>query len=261
MQASAAASNHLRATPDLIAPSLARSGAAGSQYSLNNGIGINSNLLSGSKLSSSGLNIHLLQQQLQQQQSQSTLTVSNNIIAHSVNPSLQELQTICGSNAAAAGIGVANINGSSAGLGGIVASGNRVETHLLNSIHQLPHIATNSVTSVGQLPLQINVANNVNPEQLKSLLPAYRQAPDYNTAVQIKYGGPVVQVGDHASSEALYENQRKVSVDVRNFCEASQLFKFIIDVVYVCIVRIKYSEVKVFFSFVFYEARGANLSE
>ncbi|ODM99807.1 Tyrosine-protein phosphatase non-receptor type 14 [Orchesella cincta] len=189
----------LRATPDLIAPSLARS-VAGSQYSLNSSA-VNSNLLNGRNLSSSGLNLHLLQQQLHQ--TQAAIAATN---SHCVNPSLQELSAACG--------------GTSSNLvhnGSIGTVSSLAETSIVNAIHSahLPNVASSSLTNVGSLPLQINVANNVDHGQLKALLPAYRQAPDYNTAVQIKYGGPVIQslpVGD-ASQEALYENQRKVSID------------------------------------------------
>jgi len=189
----------LRATPDLIAPSLARS-VAGSQYSLNN------SALNGRNLSSSGLNLHLLQQQLHQTQAAIAATNSS----HSVNPSLQELS--------AATYGGTSSNRVPNGSVGTVSS--LAETSLVNvnAIHpaQLPNVSSSSLTNLGSLPLQINVANNVDHGQLKALLPAYRQAPDYNTAVQIKYGGPVIQslsVGE-SSQEALYENQRKVSIDV-----------------------------------------------
>lgn len=200
----------LRATPDLIAPtSLARS-VAGSQYSLNNNA-INTSLLSGGNLSSSGLNLHLLQQQLHQQLStQTPINVSAN---HSVNPSQQELHSTSshGGNPGA-NISVTNINGPSAGGGiGIGALGNRlVDTSLVNQLSLLPNVSATNVAGLGSHPLQVN---SVDADQLKSLLPAYRQAPDYNTAVQIKYGA-VVPVAE-SSSEALYENQRKVSVDVR----------------------------------------------
>lgn len=177
----------LRATPDLIAPSLARS-VAGSQYSLNNNAIINtSSLFSGGNLSSSGLNLHLLQQQLHQQQQQTQAAAIS--ASHSVNPSLQELTSSFGSTSGGAGV-----------KGGIGASSTRLDTSSLLNQH-LPNV------SIGSLPLQNSSAEQ---DQLKSMLPAYRQAPDYTTAVQIKYGA----VGD-SSSEALYENQRKVSVDVR----------------------------------------------
>lgn len=199
----------LRATPDLIAPtSLARS-VAGSQYSLNNNAINTSSLLSGGNLSSSGLNLHLLQQQLHQQLS--TQTPINVTANHSVNPSQQELHSASthGGNAGA-NISVTNINGSSGG-GGIGATGNRlVETSLVNQLSLLPNVSATNVAGLGSHSLQVN---SVDADQLKSLLPAYRQAPDYNTAVQIKYGA-VVPVAE-SSSEALYENQRKVSVDVR----------------------------------------------
>lgn len=100
-------------------------------------------------------------------------------IAHSLNPSLQGLSTLVG------------------------ASSTRLDGQLAGQSGTLP--------SVGSIPVQ--GGGNVDSDQVKSLLPAYRQAPDYNTAVQIKYGAVVV--GDSSSGEALYENQRKVSIDVR----------------------------------------------
>lgn len=206
----------MRATPDLIAPSLARS-TNGSQYSLNNNA-LNSSLLSGGNLSTSGLNLHLLQQQLHQHKQQhSIIHLGNNNHSISLNPSLHELSSSCGINNISTNSNrqIGNLNDST-GSGAIL--GNRVDGSLINSVQQLPSLTNGGglSTSAGSLPLPLG--NNAGiasgePDQLKGLLPAYRQAPDYNTAVQIKYGGSVVSVGD-GSSEALYENQRKVSIDV-----------------------------------------------
>ena len=133
-----------------------------------------------------------------------------------MNPSLQELSSSTYGSSANTSLAFANLNGSgSVGvLGGIPGQGssNRVDTPHANSIQQLPNVS--SLSNAGSLPMTLSVSNGANDsDQLKALLPAYRQAPDYNTAVQIKYGGPVVPVAN-SSNEALYENHRKVSVDV-----------------------------------------------
>lgn len=53
----------------------------------------------------------------------------------------------------------------------------------------------------------VNINNNINKEKLKSLLPTYRTAPSYETAIQQKYRGSQPEdVGQQQQQQAMYEN-------------------------------------------------------
>ena len=152
---------NMRATPDLIAPSLTRNG--GSQYSLNNNTSTSfaTTPSSSSNLSSSGFNLHLLQHSSSPPASTST-----------------QQQMILGS--------INNSNNNNA---------NQQQQHFHHSLQELPMMSllpdlSNNLTTQHNHNLNsVNLAPSSDDLQsIQSLLPSYRPAPDYETAFQLKYG-------------------------------------------------------------------------
>jgi len=143
----------MRMTPDLIAAS----GQAGSQYSLNNNFACHpstSNTSSG--FNSSSFNFHMLQQSLSSSQHQQLQQQLNSMTHPSFHPSVQELSGL---------------------------QHGRPSTPMGSHLPDLgAGVSMNHHVGMNMNP------NGMHEAELQSLLPSYRPAPDYDTAVQIKYG-------------------------------------------------------------------------
>lgn len=196
---------NLRATPDLIAPSY----GIGSQYSLNNNFAHQASTINNTA-SSPGLNMHLFHNnslpsskyhnQLLQQRAKQLHDIRQEQPLHR---SLQELSD----------------SNPSLQYGRPVTprSGNMVTMPDLGASAPMTHHS-------------MNMNPNGTDSDVQSLLPSYRPAPDYDTAVQLKYGQHRRNMLPNVEQNSVREKpskQQSYTEDVRPTAFTSYLLIFI----------------------------------